>query len=299
MERKRKSDRVERIRRQTRAEVKELHDRLAAWAETLDAAEVEMMFAVVEPLADEGGRLDCLDDRAWEQAWEPLLVLATLAGGPWQARAIAAARALSGNRDDDVEQGDSLRLLHDCRDVFSEDEKLPTAQLLAGLLAIDDAPWAERWAKRDKELLEPTPGAARRLASMLRPFGIRPRNLKLASGTVWKGYLRDDFQNAWERYAPSPPPESATTATSAQPDWFAPDSASATDGLGSGSENLGYPLNQAEVAVVADSEPVRGPEAETGSTSSSAIRGISSCSPGRIRMIGSPSGGGASAACCT
>ena len=46
--------------------------------------------------------LDFLSDRAAEDIWEPLRVVARLAGGPWPRRAEAAARALSGRgRDDD------------------------------------------------------------------------------------------------------------------------------------------------------------------------------------------------------
>ena len=52
---------------------------------------------------------------------------------------------------------------------------------------------------------------SRRIARMLKPYGIRPGGIRLRNGTTPKGYLREAFVDAWSRYLP----ETATAATSA------------------------------------------------------------------------------------
>jgi hypothetical protein len=54
--------------------------------------------------------------------------------------------------------------------------------------------------------------APRRLAQLLKPFGIRSRDVR-TNGSK-KGYKLEDFQDAWERFLPPSRP-SATSATSA------------------------------------------------------------------------------------
>ena len=39
-----------------------------------------------------------------------------------------------------------------------------------------------------------------RLAQLLSPYQIYPRDIRLAGDRTPKGYLRDDFQDAWSRY---------------------------------------------------------------------------------------------------
>lgn len=48
-------------------------------------------------------RPDGLDDRAWNN-WRPLLMIASVAGGDWPARAERAALALAADRDDDDQE---------------------------------------------------------------------------------------------------------------------------------------------------------------------------------------------------
>src|SRR5262245_32648614 len=131
MRRRRKSDRVERFRmRRAQDEMIGLVAELEWWAaNTVDPGEAQL--GQVEHLADEGGPLASLDDRAFEQAWEPLLAVAAAAGEHWLAEAIAAAAALSGSRDDELDVG--VTLLADIRAVFNgyaDRKSLATTELL-------------------------------------------------------------------------------------------------------------------------------------------------------------------------
>ena len=213
MKRKLRSEKVERIRRHTRVAVRELREEIAAWAASLREDDIEWALAEVEPLVDDDGALASLDDRAWEQAWEPLVCLAALAGEGWLQRAIRAAVELSGDRDADTEQAPAVHLLHDIRIAFGPHERLATADLIMELLKIEDAPWAERWAKHGG-LLEAEPGVPRKLANMLRPFGVRPTDLWVGGRSV-KGYERAAFIDAWGRYAPTAPTLAASAPRTA------------------------------------------------------------------------------------
>ena len=54
------------------------------------------------------------------------------------------------------------------------------------------------------------------LARLLEPFEIRPRNLR-SEGSVVKGYKRELFRDAWERYVPSMAGTAVDTATPLRP----------------------------------------------------------------------------------
>jgi hypothetical protein len=203
MRRKQKADDVERFRsRRARELAAPLVAELERWGESA-VAEVELELIKVEGLADEGGSLASLDDRAWEQAWEPLIAVASLAGEVWLERAIAAAVALSGSRDDELDEG--VNLLADIRTVFNDEperETLATYELLDALLAIDESPWRDWWSDPRAEDVKPSKAAPRKLAHTLKPFGIRPVDIWTPSGVSRKGYRFDDFRDPWARYLP-------------------------------------------------------------------------------------------------
>jgi hypothetical protein len=155
-----------------------------------------------------------LEDRAAD-AWEPLLALAELAGGKWPDRARRAALALSTVADEDDSLG--VRLLADIRRVFEEraPDSIATADLLAALADDEEAPWATL-QRGDRPL------TARRLASLLSPYKIRPRKWREEGETV-RGYRRRDFVDAWGRYLTrhnrhngSTMPDSADSATATE-----------------------------------------------------------------------------------
>ncbi|WP_019887643.1 DUF3631 domain-containing protein [Streptomyces purpureus] len=180
-----------------------LRDRLAKWADTVRDAVAEAWPEMPEGVTDRPA-----------DVWEPLLAVADAAGGHWPERARAACLELvhAAHEGDDSSLG--IRLLTDLRDkVFCGADRMPTAVILECLLSLDDSPWVD---------LDDKPLNARTLARMLSAYvtpankPIKPRTFRTASGTP-KGYYAEDLADAWLRYCPPPPEESATAATAATP----------------------------------------------------------------------------------
>ena len=133
-----------------------------------------------------------LNDRA-QDAWEPLLAIADRAGGDWPQRARAAAVRLSGDDLPDEESAGVL-LLRDTKTVFTEQEvdRIPSATLGSELHQIEESPWGEWRGKpisrhRDRE-------AARAVRSA--------RTVRLEDSTTAKGYILEQFEDAFARYLP-------------------------------------------------------------------------------------------------
>ncbi|QKW50945.1 DUF3631 domain-containing protein [Streptomyces buecherae] len=175
-----------------------LRERLAQWAEQvrehLNGAFPQMPEGVTDRPAD---------------VWEPLLAVADAAGGAWPERAREACVSLVAAATAGDRASLGIRLLTDLRALFGENTpRLPTTQILAGLLAMDDAPWGDMGGK---------PLDARQLATRLSEYvtadgqPIKARNIRSASG-VAKGYYAADLTDAWTRYC-SVSPASATPAT--------------------------------------------------------------------------------------
>ncbi len=177
--------------RQADGEARKMREALAAWA-----IEAVPRLREARPQIPAG-----LNDRAAE-GWEPLLAIADEAGGEWPQRARDAALALHGEGEVDGESIGVL-LLAAIREIFQANgvDRLPTADLLKGLVDLEDGPWAEWWGKQVRE--GDTRGPAHRLAKLLRPYGIVPRTIRLG-GSTSKGYLEGDFQDGFQRYLPSP-----------------------------------------------------------------------------------------------
>lgn len=134
--------------------------------------------------------------------WRPLLAIADAAGEGWPVCAREAIEAGSDSRNQDQSVG--IMLLSDIQNMFVERgvERLTSADLVAGIIAIEGRPWAE-W-KADK------PITTNSLARLLARFQIRPSSIRIESNTP-KGYLLSQFADAFSRYLPS------TTATPQQP----------------------------------------------------------------------------------
>lgn len=142
-----------------------------------------------------------LNDRARDN-WELLIAIADIAGGEWSERARAACQELSNI---DIEQeSDGILLLYDIRTIFSDKEvdKIFTEDLKKVLVTMDDRPWTEyisSWSI--------TP---RQIAKLLKPFGIRPKQMRIGA-TSKKGYELAWFADAFARYLdPYPPSQSET-----------------------------------------------------------------------------------------
>jgi Protein of unknown function (DUF3631) len=153
-----------------------------------------------DPLRDEvyPEQPDELDARG-KQIWRILFRIADLAGGVWPQEARQAALALSAGSEQAQERSLGVERLAAIRDVFTKDP-MPSFELVAAL-TLGDEPWCE-W-------LNPST-----LAKKLKPYGIRPRTIRLADGHTPKGYHREQFEEALARYLP---PEAATSATTHYP----------------------------------------------------------------------------------
>ncbi len=187
MERKRREDRVERWRERT---VRPVAEQLAELVREASVTGVTDWEGYEPELPDE------LSDRA-QDGWEPLLVIADAAGGEWPQRARSAAVSLMTSRDDLMPLGS--RLLSDIRDVFTVHPtiKMATSELLDALCTVDESPWGDWFGK---------PLTARKLANLLRPYGVEPQRER-----DWRGYFLGDFLDAFSRYLPE-------TVTSVTPD---------------------------------------------------------------------------------
>ena len=171
-------------RREVEAEAEVLYRNLSAWVER----HAEVLTEARPQLPDE------LDDRA-QDAWEPLLALADLAGGEWPEHARRAAVKLSGMSLSD--ESDGVRLLADIRAAFDARniDRISSAELAAELQEIEEAPWPEwRGGK---------PISQTGIAKLLKHFEIRPRTVRFHDETTAKGYLRKQFADAFPRYLPS------------------------------------------------------------------------------------------------
>ncbi|MBV7699563.1 DUF3631 domain-containing protein [Streptomyces sp. TRM70350] len=171
----------------------DLRDRIAAWA---------------KPLLDEAANLEPdmpVEDRAAD-TWEPLVIVADLAGGHWPRLARAAcARMVAAEAAAEEDHPSGARILADIRRVFyaqREVDSLSTEELLHHLRQDPEAPWAE-WGRGGL--------TARELSRMLRAYEIKPGNVRMADRTQRKGYMRNKFLDAWRRYCPAVHPVDADT----------------------------------------------------------------------------------------
>lgn len=227
MRRRALTEQVEPFRERRDAPVlHEIRDRIASWV----GSQLENLTVAAPTMP--------VEDRAAD-VWEPLIAVADAAGGAWPGRARRACLALSGEAEaDDTERSNSLQLLGDLRHVFGEEDRMAGTAILDQLNKLDGSPWAN-WYGR--------PLNARDLAKLLRPWRVRPTNVKVGDQTL-KGYRRDHLHDAWTRYLPSA--TSATSATSLVRDLH--------EVAGSGSDPLPATLPDAltrpvaQVAEVAD-----------------------------------------------
>ena len=177
----------------------DLRDRIAAWA---------------RPLLDEAANLEPdmpVEDRAAD-TWEPLVIVADLAGGHWPRLArVACARMVAAETAAEEDHPSGARILADIRRVFvaqREADSLSTEELLHHLRQDPEAPWAE-WGRGGL--------TARELGRMLRDFDIRPGNVRMADRTQRKGYMRNKFLDAWRRYCPTVHPVDPQPAPPGEP----------------------------------------------------------------------------------
>lgn len=178
MHRKRKDEQCERLKYLETGELKRKCARFVA-----DHADE---IAKAEPAIPPG-----LTNRAAD-IWQPLLVLADVAGGRWPALAREAALGLTAQAEGHSPIG---ALLLDIFVVFilAKRDRVFTRELVEGLQGREDRPWVE--LRRGKLVTQ------MRLAQQLRAYGIRPRTIRIGD-QVAKGYLEEDFMDTFRRYIP-------------------------------------------------------------------------------------------------
>ena len=139
-----------------------------------------------------------LSDRM-QEGCEIVVAIADLLGCGPQARAALVTLCTTERLDDQETLRE--RLLADIREVLiaRKTRNISTRRLIRKLNAMDEAPWG----KHHGHGLEP-----RELAYLLRPYGIKSTTVRVKSSTapdgyiIAKGYKKDDFHDAWERYLP-------------------------------------------------------------------------------------------------
>ena len=167
---------------------------------TLDAGDIRRRCArfVSDNAEKIGSRQPTLPEKLNDRAadiWEPLLVLADLAGGAWPERARAAAERLSAREEEHDAIGLLLVYLQ-CLFQNAKQDRFFSRLMVEASNAMPDRPWEdERKGKPIDELW---------LAKQLRAYGIQPRTVWI-NGQSAKGYTREDFEDVFGRYAPPLP----------------------------------------------------------------------------------------------
>lgn len=188
-----------------------------------------------------------LNDRA-NDCWEPLLAVAEVAGGNWPRLARIAAATLHG-LEEEAPSADA-ELLADIRTAFTDKHasKLFGEDLLAALLADEEAPWAT-WNRG-------RPMTRRQLTARLEGFGIKSKDVRIGLG-VKKGFERADFDEAWKRYLPAGTPDRCATSLQPSNHGAYSEFPNATQTPVVADQNRLKPSNRGACSVVADQKGVR------------------------------------------
>jgi len=184
MRRKTESEHVEPYRPRIHKEAAlGLRERLSAWVISIHPV-LEQAWPELPPSAQ---------DRNADM-WEPLIAIADAAGGDWPSRARAAAVS-HVSRSGENEGSVGVQLLANLRVIFDDHLTLSTRNILE-LLNSDGDDSESSWGDFKTRGLTATT-----LAKLLKPYGVRPKQVRVGTDTL-KGYHRNDFADAWNRYLP-------------------------------------------------------------------------------------------------
>ncbi len=186
IDRKLRSERVERMRRRRlQGQLETLRAELEAWARLNVTALTE--YDLPEPL-------EAISDRL-EEAWEPLLAIADLAGGEYPARARTAAESLAGETDSDTVAAHALLMA--VKAVFGSQHSMFSRDLCAAVNGNDELPFGsmERrqgaQARRDGEAARPLQGPTEdSQGGRADGEGIPPRAVRSCLGALWGRFCR-------------------------------------------------------------------------------------------------------------
>ncbi|MDX0657909.1 DUF3631 domain-containing protein [Sinorhizobium medicae] len=128
--------------------------------------------------------------------WEPLLAISDHAGKAWEYKAHAAACSIVAASKNNAHSLGVL-LLSDIRVIFEGIEETPdkmaviaTRRLIERLCdEFPESPWNDIKGK---------PINPHKLSAILKDYGITSVNIR--DGDVYKGYRKQDFHDAWNRY---------------------------------------------------------------------------------------------------
>jgi putative DNA primase/helicase len=192
LRRKLPTESVERIRYAGADLFSELSAKLARFAE--DNAEAVRLARPTLP--------HTLNDRQQDN-WEPLLAIAMVAGGDWYKTATAAALKISSKEEESKTVG--TELLSDIQEIFETKnlDRVGSGELILYLIADDEKPWATY--NRGFQI------KPRQIASRLKGYGIHSKTIRIGAGTI-KGYEKDQFTEAFNRYVPVSPSVKVTTS---------------------------------------------------------------------------------------
>ena len=143
------------------------------------------------------------NDRA-EDNWFPLMAIAELLGSDWPAYITNAMLTIESNKSDD-DESIGVMILTDIRQAFADKKttRLSSQDLVDYLIDIDDRPWCE-W-KRGLPMTKMT------LSKLLKPFSIRPNQLRINSYDKLRGFKIEQFKDAFSRYLTFTPSQHGTT----------------------------------------------------------------------------------------
>ncbi len=142
------------------------------------------------------GRVAALDDRL-QEAWDPLLAIASLAEAGWLEKSRLAATALAKGSEDASEAAHGHVLIEALRSIFGDELALLSKTICQALNDDDELPFGAYSGGAGI--------AARDLAKLLKPYGIKSSNVRVGTEQA-KGYKREDFEDVWRRYAPRTDP---------------------------------------------------------------------------------------------
>lgn len=142
-----------------------------------------------------------LNNRRFD-VWENLLSLAKFASDEWYQKTLVAARHLSKENADDDSADLGIQLLANIREVLTLNW-LSSQRLCEKLTDNEEWPWSEMGYREQ-------PLTPRKMASLLKPFGIHSRENRNDSGANLRGYFKSDFESAWADYLDPLPETNAT-----------------------------------------------------------------------------------------
>jgi hypothetical protein len=193
LKRKLKNETVKPLRRSDTEPLKILARKAARWVKD----NLERIAAITNPSMPPE-----IDDR-FADAWSLSMAIAEAAGGNWPQRAKEAALFLGGARGAE-EDNRGVLLLSDLRELFDPapgrdnpdarpSEVLFSSEIVTKLNQREDRPWATRG--RDGI-------TANQVARLLKPFGIVTNKTVRRGAQTGKGFRREWFDEAFQRYLP-------------------------------------------------------------------------------------------------